>query len=307
MPYVIRGERIGDEDAIDVVNTRAFESADEPYLVRNLRTYYPMFDSRYSVTAWHGDEMVGHTLFTPAQLRLMGETVSALAVGPVAVVPEHQRKGVGGQMLRYGHDLGRREGYVLSFLLGHPPYYPQHGYKACYGFAQIRLEPKLLPSPAMGLDPWPVRPEDLPWLEERNAAEWSNVDMGWLWGAGLAEWTMAGVNALVWHTPGGRRVAYTVSLRRDVLGLVLAEDEAMAREVIARLRPTVIKQHPSGWLAQNAIDPAWGRTKVARSDAAMVCELQSGVLGPYLEALEAGTRLPGHCNYPLAFALCDRE
>ena len=118
---------------------------------------------------------------------------------------------------------------------------------------------------------------------------------------------MPGIDGLLWRTPEGRRVAYSASMRRDTINLLLAEDPEMAREVIATLGATSIKQHPSGWLAQNAIDPAWGRAEVSPSDAAMVRELESGVLEPYSSAIEAGTRFSGsgHCNYPLAFALCD--
>ena len=47
--------------------------------------------------------MVGHALFSPVRLPLMGETVRALAV-----LPNFQRQGIGGPLLGYGHDLGRR-------------------------------------------------------------------------------------------------------------------------------------------------------------------------------------------------------
>ena len=55
------------------------------------------------LSAWYGDEMVGHALFSPVRLPLMGETVRALAV-----LPNFQRQGIGGPLLGYGHDLGRR-------------------------------------------------------------------------------------------------------------------------------------------------------------------------------------------------------
>ena len=68
-----------------------------------MRNAYPLYDRWFSVMAWYGDEMVGHALFSPVRLRLMGETVRALAV-----LPNFQRQGIGGQLLGYGHDLGRR-------------------------------------------------------------------------------------------------------------------------------------------------------------------------------------------------------
>jgi hypothetical protein len=43
--------------------------------------------------------------------------------------------------------------------------------------------------------------------------------------------------------------------------------------------------------------------EVKRSDAAMACEVQDGVLQPLLDALEAEERLPGACNWPLPFVM----
>ncbi len=43
-----------------------------------MRNAYPLYDRRFSVMVWYGDEMVGHALFSPVRLRLMGETVRAL-------------------------------------------------------------------------------------------------------------------------------------------------------------------------------------------------------------------------------------
>ena len=160
----LRGERPGDEDAIDLVNCRAFRSMNEAHIVRLMRQHYPAYDRRFSVTAWDGDEMVGHTLLSPAPMRLMGATVPALAVGPVAVVPEKQKRGIGGQMLRFGHERGAREGFALAFLNGHPSYYPRHGYKACFGFAKVAIDTDALPPPSQELHPRPVRPADIPWL-----------------------------------------------------------------------------------------------------------------------------------------------
>ena len=86
----IRGELPGDEEAINVVNRRAFRHADEGQIIDDMRAVYPRYDRRFSVAAWHGEEMVGHALFSPVRLRLMGGMVRALAV-----VPDFQRRGAG--------------------------------------------------------------------------------------------------------------------------------------------------------------------------------------------------------------------
>ena len=175
----IRGERPGDEEAINIVNCRAFRHADEGQIVDDMRVHYQCYDRRFSAVAWHGETAVGHALFTPARLRLLGTTVRALAVGPVAVVPEFQKQGIGGDLLHYGHELGRCEGYAFAFLLGHSSYYPRYGYRtAMHGFSKIALAVDALPAPDIQVDARPVQPADLPWLAERLAAELADVDLG---------------------------------------------------------------------------------------------------------------------------------
>ena len=233
----------------------------------------------------------------------MGGNTPALVVAPVAVLPEYQRRGIGGRMLRYGHDLGRQDDYALAFLCGHPSYYPRHGYRPCFGFGRITCDVDRLPQPTRVLERWPVRPADIPWLVERNAVEWADVDFGWLWGTALGEWRIPGVNAMIWRTEDGRRAAYTASRGADSVYLFLADDPELAREVLATFRPKEIRQHPSGWLARHVLDPMWAKAEVRPSSAAMACELQEGALQPYLDAVEAGERLVGSSNEPLPFLL----
>ena len=45
--------------------------------------------------------------------------------------------------------------------------------------------------------------EDIPWLRERAAVEWAEVDFGWLWGEALTEWYAPGVIALMWCADDG--------------------------------------------------------------------------------------------------------
>jgi predicted N-acetyltransferase YhbS len=312
MDWLIRSEQPGDEEALDLVNFRAFMGyhsqggvpcPGEPDLVRYLRAYYPGHDRRYSITAWEGERCVGHALFTPARIRLMGGTIRALAVGPLAVDPDYQRRGVGGELLRCGHEIGRRDGFEVAFLCGIPEYYPRHGYVPCHGFAEATITADRLPTPGGGLCARPVNSADLPWLVERAEAEWADVDFGWLWGETLTEWTAPGALALMWWTEDGRRAAYTLAAPRGKWRHLLADDPDLAREVLFTVRPATLDHHPFGWLARNVLDPAWSAAGVEPSDAAMACELQEGVLAPLLNALGAGARPPGCCNWPLPFIL----
>ena len=183
----LRSEISGDAESIDRVNCSAFGSMNEANIVRLMRMYHPAFDSHYSITAWDGDTMVGHALLTPARIRLVGQTVKALALGPIAVLPEMQRKGVGGQLIRHGHELGRLDGFTLVLLYGHPSYYPRHGYQACFGLSRVTLNLDRVPEATRKFCRLPVQPDDIPWLAERHEAELADVDFGWLWGSDLSD------------------------------------------------------------------------------------------------------------------------
>ncbi len=304
MTITIRSEQPGDETAIDRVNSLAFCQMSEANIVRLMREHWPTYDQGYSITAWDGGEMIGHALFTPARIRLVGQNVPALAVGPVAVVTDRQKQGIGGMLMEYGHDLGRRDGYPLAFLCGHPTYYPRLGYKPAFGFSETCIATERLPQPTRKFRILPVQPSDLPWLAERLAVETADVDFAWQWGTSMAEWSITGVNAMMWWTEDGRRAAYTVAPHgRGRCNLLLADDPELAREVLATLRPATIQNHPSGWLVREALQVPWAKSEVHASGAAMACELQPDVLQPCLEAQAAG-RLPGSVHWALPFIAC---
>jgi putative acetyltransferase len=300
----IRSERVGDEDSIDLVNCTAFGKMDEAHIPRLLRQYYPCFDRQYSITAWDRNRMVGHALFSPARIRFMDETIVALAVAPVAVIPEYQKRGIGEMMMNYGHEMGCRDGFLLAFLCGHPEYYPRMKYIPCFGFAKIIIESDKLPGPSHMLTPYPVRESDIPWLVNRFEIECADIDFSWLRGNSISEWVLPSTSAMVWRDKDGRRAGYTLSKpSTNHLNLLLADDADLAREIIFTIKPQTIEHHECGWLYQNAIDKSWGKAEVKLSKAAMACELQDGVLKPLLDALESKQRLPGFCNWPITFVL----
>ena len=308
----IRHEQPGDESPLDVVNYLAFEAHNskksaiahlqEADLVRFLRAYHPGYDRELSIIAWDGKRPVGHALFSPCDIRLMGETVRALAVGPVAVIPEYQKQGIGGQLLARGHEVGKQRGFSVAFLLGHHTYYPRHGYVPCHGFAAIAINLEKLPAPRQQFSRKPVQPEDGPWLANLGRREWNDVDFGWLYGESLTEWHAPGMISHVWYSAEGERVAYTQANPRRKWRFVLAEDSDIAQDVIATIQPNSLEHHRSGWLAQSFADADWCMAEVGPSEAAMACPLQDGALDPLLAALESG-RPPGCVNWPIPFAL----
>ncbi len=120
----IRAEREPDEAAVRAVNEAAFEAPAEARLVDVLREQVrPVI----SLVAQVGDAIVGHIMFSPVvlpghpELRIMG-------LGPMAVSPGHQRKGIGSELVRAGLDRCRETGFGAVVVLGHPAFYPRFGF-----------------------------------------------------------------------------------------------------------------------------------------------------------------------------------
>lgn len=124
---IIRPERQQDWQQIDAVNQAAFKSEFEPRLVNALRKS-PAFIPELSLVAVDGSEIIGHILFIRLVVRNGEQDHTALGLAPLAVVPDRQRQGVGGQLVRGGFEQCTRLGHRLVFVVGHPRYYPRFGF-----------------------------------------------------------------------------------------------------------------------------------------------------------------------------------
>jgi putative acetyltransferase len=81
-----------------------------------------------SLVAERGGEVVGHILFSPVRIDSGGESVAAVGLAPMAVLPAQQRTGIGSALVRTGLAECRRAGHGSVVVLGHPAYYPRFGF-----------------------------------------------------------------------------------------------------------------------------------------------------------------------------------
>ena len=125
----VRLEEPGDVDAIHETNELAFGTPLEASLVDALRAS----PDYLSLVATLDEQIVGHILFTPVTLEPPVD-VRIAGLAPMAVRPEHQRTGVGGQLIRAGLDECRARGYAAVVVLGHPEYYPRFGFVPAHTF-----------------------------------------------------------------------------------------------------------------------------------------------------------------------------
>ena len=125
----IREERPGDEDAIRALTAAAFENAPhasgtEARIVDALRRDG---DLALSLVAEADGSIVGHVAFSP--VRIDGQD-GAFGLGPVSVVPDHQRRGIGRALIEEGLARLTDRRALACVLIGDPGYYARFGFRA---------------------------------------------------------------------------------------------------------------------------------------------------------------------------------
>ena len=125
MNILIRPETSTDHESIRHVNRLAFGQDDEARLVDALRVGGYV---RVSLVAEQTGRVVGHILFSDLPIITGAGTVAALALAPMAVVPELQSQGIGSALVRRGLEACRKEGHRIVVVLGHAHFYPRFGF-----------------------------------------------------------------------------------------------------------------------------------------------------------------------------------
>lgn len=122
---LIRPETAEDVAAIRHVHEAAFPTAAEAALVERLRA-----SSKAVIALVAEDEgrIVGHILFSPVALDPLAGTVG-LGLAPVAVLPDHEKHGVGRRLVQNGLAECRAWGAGFVVVLGDPPYYTRFGFE----------------------------------------------------------------------------------------------------------------------------------------------------------------------------------
>ena len=94
-----------------------------------------------SLVAVEGDEVVGNVMFTRSLLDAPRRLVDVRVLSPIAVLPAHQRRGVGRELIRRGLEMLDERGVPLVFLEGDPAYYSRRGFTAggAHGFRKPSL------------------------------------------------------------------------------------------------------------------------------------------------------------------------
>lgn len=127
---IVRPERPGEAAAIRAVNDAAFGDLETSAIVDGIRGTDRWIDGGSLVAVEENGRLVGHLLLSEGDLDDADAGVRRIwMVGPVAVVPDRQRQGIGSALMRAAITLATARDQPVLCLLGHAEYYPRFGFE----------------------------------------------------------------------------------------------------------------------------------------------------------------------------------
>jgi putative acetyltransferase len=129
----IREETMADAAVITEVTVAAFETMEisnhtEQFVIEALRAARAL---TLSLVAEVDGRVVGHIAFSP--VAISDGTQNWHGLGPVSVLPEYQRRGIGKSLIQEGLSRLRKLGAKGCCLAGHPQYYRKFGFENVNG------------------------------------------------------------------------------------------------------------------------------------------------------------------------------
>jgi putative acetyltransferase len=130
MNATIRNETPADAPAIEAVTIAAFMNAPhtshtEQFIVAALRKAGLL---SISLVADAADVLIGHVAVSPVSIS--NGAGGWFGLGPISVLPEHQRHGVGSRLVHEALRILRQQGAAGCVVLGEPEYYRRFGFQA---------------------------------------------------------------------------------------------------------------------------------------------------------------------------------
>lgn len=108
-----------------------FPGCNEHYLVHTMRSH-PDFIVDLDYVAICDGKIVGNIMYTKSFLKTeTGAITPILTFGPVSVLPEYQRRGIGSRLIETTIEKARQKGFPAIVIWGNPKNYVKYGFTNC--------------------------------------------------------------------------------------------------------------------------------------------------------------------------------
>lgn len=139
---IIRNEKPSDIDAITEITLAAFRDCPygnhtEQFIIHALRAAGAL---TVSLVAEIEGTVVGHIAFSP--VTISGRRCDWYGMGPVSVVPQRQKQGIGKALIHEGLRLLKASGAKGCMLVGDPGYYQRFGFRNLPGLILEGVPPQ---------------------------------------------------------------------------------------------------------------------------------------------------------------------
>jgi len=133
MKITIRRENKKDYRAVEELTREAFwnlytPGCDEHYLVHKMRNH-PDFIEKLDYVAEYDNRIIGNIMYTKAWLLNEEQKKEIVSFGPVCVLPEYQRKGIGSQLIHHTIEILKADKIPAVVIYGSPYNYCKFGFK----------------------------------------------------------------------------------------------------------------------------------------------------------------------------------
>jgi predicted N-acetyltransferase YhbS len=125
---MIRPEKAKDLQGVRSLLIAAFNEREDAELVERLRGSKHCYVDGLTLVAEVRGEVRGFAMVSRASLQFGENMTDILVLGPVAVLPAHQRTGIGSGLIREAIRLADERGEKMIVVLGHEAYYPRFGF-----------------------------------------------------------------------------------------------------------------------------------------------------------------------------------
>jgi putative acetyltransferase len=146
-PVTIRPESSADFTAIGDVVAAAFDSVEHADLVERIRSSRE-YVADMALVAVSDGEVVGHVMISHATVRAGAADRRIAMLSPLAVRPDRQRQGVGGELVRCALVAADERGEPFVVLEGRPTYYARFGFEPSTRYGVVMPLPDWAPPEA---------------------------------------------------------------------------------------------------------------------------------------------------------------